>query len=82
MQPAVRYRFDVNWLMKKEHKNLSKVEADGSVSEEEKAVLRGIHKRHLSCADGPSEKDLDFLQENYGMSHALTIKALSTKLRF
>ncbi|XP_064383869.1 uncharacterized protein LOC135332884 isoform X2 [Halichondria panicea] len=62
----MHYWFDVKWLMKKKHKNLSKVEADGSVSEEEKAVLRGIHKRHLSCADGPSEKDLDFLQENYG----------------
>ncbi len=62
------YRFNVNWLMKKEHKNLSKVEADGSLSEDEKAILRGIHKRHRSCADRPSKKDLDFLQENYGMS--------------
>ncbi|XP_064383865.1 uncharacterized protein LOC135332883 isoform X3 [Halichondria panicea] len=61
----MHYWFNVNWLMKKEHKNLSKVEADGSLSEDEKAILRGIHKRHRSCADRPSKKDLDFLQENY-----------------
>ncbi len=53
------YRFDVDWLKKKEHKtrDLSKVEADGSLSE----------KRHLSYADGPSKKDLDFLQKIYGV---------------
>ncbi len=58
----------MNWLKKEEHKTLSKVEADGSLSEEAKIILRGIHKRHLTCADGPSEKDLDFLQKIYGVS--------------
>ncbi len=66
------YRFDVNWLKKKEHKNLSEVEADGNLSEEEKTVLRGIHKRHLNCADGPSKSDLGFLQKIYGVDiHSL-----------
>ncbi len=62
------YRFDVNWLKNTKHKNLSKVEADGSLSEVQKNVLRGVHKRHLSYADSPSQKDLDFLQEIYGVS--------------
>ena len=56
-----------------EHKTLSEVEADSNLSEGQKKVLRGIHKRHMSYADGPSEKDLDFLQEIYGVSiHAFT----------
>ncbi len=62
----------MNWLKKKRHKNLSKVEADGNLSEEEKTVLRGIHKRHLSFADEPSKSDLGFLQEIYGVDiHSL-----------
>ena len=58
----------MDWLKKTEHKNLSVVEADRSLREDQKKVLRGIHKRHLSYADGPSEKDLDFLQDIYGVS--------------
>ncbi len=65
----------MDWLKKEEHKTLSKVEADSNLSEGQKKVLRGIHKRHMSYADGPSEKDLDFLQEIYGMLFHKTIIA-------
>ena len=66
-------RFDVGWFKNKEHKNLSKVKVDINLSDKQKTILKGIHKRHLSYADGPSEKDLDFLQEIYGVSiHAYT----------
>ncbi len=58
----------MNWLKNTKHKNLSNVEADGSLSEDQKIVLRGIHKRHLSHADSPSQKDLDFLDKIYGVS--------------
>ncbi len=58
----------MDWLKNMKYKNLEKVEADGSLSEDQKSVLRGIHKRHLSYADSPSQKDLDFLQEIYGVS--------------
>ncbi len=58
----------MNWLKNTKHKSLSKFEADGSLSEDQKNVLRGVHKRHLSYADSPSHKDLDFLQEIYGVS--------------
>ncbi len=61
-------RFDVGWFKNKEHKNLSKVKVDINLSDKQKTILKGIHKRHLSYADGPSEKDLDFLQEIYGVS--------------
>ncbi len=77
------YRFDVEWFKNKKNKNLSEVEADGNLSEDQKNILRGIHIRRLSYADGPSEKDLNILQEIYGLSmHAFTQPSTCSFIEF
>ena len=61
-------RFDVNWLKNAEHRKEKKVRSDRSLTEEQRAVLLGIHKRNMSYASAPSAKDLQFLQQLYGKS--------------
>ena len=45
--------------------DINYVEKSDELSESERTVLLGIHKRNLSLADEPSKIDLDFLQDQY-----------------
>ena len=57
----------MSWLKDEKHKTLEGVYADENLSEEERAILEGIHERNKSRnVDGPSKIDLEILQKCYG----------------
>ena len=59
----------MNWLEDEKHRTLEGVNGDDQLTEEERKILEGIHKRNRSFkVDGPSKIDLEFLQKCYGNS--------------
>ena len=57
----------MNWLEDENHRTLEGVKGDDNLTEEDKKILEGIHKRNKSFrVDGPSKSDLEFLQKCYG----------------
>ena len=63
------YRFDLCWLKHEKHRSREGVRRDDTLTEKEKEILEGIHKRN-KCrnVNGPSKLDLEFLQKHYGKS--------------
>jgi len=55
----------VEWLRNPEYRTLEGIARDQTLSTEEKHVLNGIHKRHMTLAKEPSEKDHQFITQCY-----------------
>ena len=56
----------MNWLKNAKHRTLQGVVTDRRLTNEEKKILTGIHKRHLKMADRPSVGDYTILERSYG----------------
>ena len=59
-------RFDKKWL-KQKHWDKNEVKTDTSLSDKEREVILGIHKREI-LADCPSQTDFLFLEGCYKKS--------------
>ena len=68
MRAILLFRFDKKWLKNKKHCDEDKVKNDKSLSDKEREVILGIHKRHLSFAVVPSQTDFAFLAGCYKKS--------------
>ncbi len=60
-------RFDKKWLKSAEHRDKNKVKTDTSLSDKDREVILGIHKREI-LADCPSQTDFFFLAGCYRKS--------------
>ena len=56
----------MSWLKNEKHRTLQGVETDPGLTNEEKKILTGIHKRHRNMADRPSVGDYTILERSYG----------------
>ena len=61
----VSFRFDVDWLIEKNHRDIRKL---SEIPKEERVYFNGIHKRRNRLAEDPSETDISCLRKAYEVS--------------
>ena len=67
------YRFNRNWIKDERYHTEQGVKDDMNLTKEEKDILLGIHRRHKTFTEDPSDTDYKFLADCYQKSNHISL---------